>query len=443
MTSAAFDPVAPADNSFESWARALCQFVIRAAILPVSILFIKPSAFLRSTETGEYRPLPSPFLLALITGIVISGVTSNLSKFNLEPREGAAAGTLGANTDFFTSVVDFYMSLNGVNTILYAIPYVFGLWLAAGLTSLFMFRGIRTAEALMTAIAFGLAALVEVTILMVGFSLVFDVERESVVLWIALGFLIYTLVVLSKLVRLLFVIRKQRGAPLIGAILGSVPLVLIFLLAGLVGSALAVGVHNQRGYIAEMAQLEAERRASEARALAGAFFARRDYAAAVTAYDEAIANNPTAENYNSRCWARAVWGEDLVLAALDCDTSLSLDPANRYAMDSRGLVLLKSGDYEAAIVDYTSAIAQDPAYAHALYGRGIAHLRLGHAEEGRADIQAALALDPQLQATYAEYGVEQDAATSTLRGRPLQDAGDPRMILAPVSPELAAPSAGP
>ena len=70
------------ENPFEAPARGLSEFFIRAVILPVTLLFTKPSAIVRAAETGAYRPLPSPFLLALITGVVVSGVTSNLDALN-------------------------------------------------------------------------------------------------------------------------------------------------------------------------------------------------------------------------------------------------------------------------------------------------------------------------------------------------------------------------
>jgi tetratricopeptide (TPR) repeat protein len=410
MTSAAFDPVAPADNSFESWARALCQFVIRAAILPVTLLFTKPSAFLRATETGEYRPLPSPFLLALITGIVLSGVTSNISKFSLVPNTDGS-GAVTPNSEFVTSVINFYMSMNGVNTILYAIPYVFALWLFAGLISLFMFRGIRTAEALMTAISFCLTALVELTIIMVGVILLFNIDQDTTVLIMAGAFLAYTLVVAVKLIRLLFVIRRQRGAPLVGAILASVPSLLIVSVTGLVGAALAVSVHSERGYIAETAYQDAYN-------LGRGLVEERDFVGAVAAYDRAIAIQPTAEAYNSRCWARGMAGIELQLAVMDCDASLALDPGAPSTLDSRALAQLRLENFDAAYADYSAALELEPRFAHALYGRGLAQLRRGNAEEGQADIAAALELEPGVDARYARYGVTANAGQRSVSARP-------------------------
>ncbi|MGQ0531728.1 MAG: tetratricopeptide repeat protein [Caulobacteraceae bacterium] len=417
-TQSTFDAMAPADNAFESWARSLCEFVIRAAILPVTLFFTKPSALLRATETGEYRPLPSPFLLALITGVVMSGVTSNISKFRLEPEPaeaGAAAGgdALGASSEFLRGVVDFYMSMNGVNTILYAIPYVFVLWAMSGLISLSMFRGIRTAEALMTAISLSLSALVELTILLVGVSLVVNESEQTLVAVLTVGFLVYTLVIAIKLIRFLFVIRKERGSHLIGAIFAAFPALLIVSLAGLIGAALSFGVYMQRGYIAEAIAYqgtEAYYEGQESMALG-------DYPAAIAAYDRAIAANPSAEAYNSRCWARAVWGQELDLALEDCNASLQLAPDSRYTLDSRALVRLRMGDFEGAVADYDEALRIDPAYAHALYGRGIAKLRLGRTEESQADLSAALAIDPSLEQIFASYGVT-----------PAAEPQDPRMM---------------
>src|SRR5688572_22273562 len=52
-----------------------------------------------------------------------------------------------------------------------------------------------------------------------------------------------------------------------------------------------------------------------------------DYASAVADFTKAINLAPDyAANWNSRCWARAVWGRQLVEALDDCNEALALDP---------------------------------------------------------------------------------------------------------------------
>lgn len=111
-----------------------------------------------------------------------------------------------------------------------------------------------------------------------------------------------------------------------------------------------------------------------------------------------------AEFLNNRCWIRAVSGEELDLALLDCDAALRVQPRFAAALDSRGLVHFKRGEYEAAIADYDAALALEPGRGHYLFGRGIARLRLGMIDEGQADLAAAEAAEPGIGAQYESYG---------------------------------------
>ncbi|HYD88509.1 MAG TPA: tetratricopeptide repeat protein [Vitreimonas sp.] len=120
-----------------------------------------------------------------------------------------------------------------------------------------------------------------------------------------------------------------------------------------------------------------------------------------------LAENPLESGlWNNRCWLRAVSGEELDLALADCNEAIRLDPRSAAALDSRGLVHLKRGEYSAAVADYTAALALDPERGHYLYGRGVARLRMGEEAAGRADIAAAERAEPGIRRTYQGYGVE-------------------------------------
>ena len=101
---------------------------------------------------------------------------------------------------------------------------------------------------------------------------------------------------------------------------------------------------------------------------------------------------------NSRCWTRALWGQELGQALADCDRALKLHPDTAAYLDSRGLVRLRRGEYDQAIADYTRALKLQPDLAWSHYGRGVAELREGRKDQGQADIDAAIKLQPDIAA---------------------------------------------
>ncbi|MEQ1707555.1 MAG: serine hydrolase [Terricaulis sp.] len=136
------------------------------------------------------------------------------------------------------------------------------------------------------------------------------------------------------------------------------------------------------------------------------YHAQHDYARAVADFDQAIRLQPNnADMLNGRCWARAVWGQQLDQALADCDASLRIRSNDAGTLDSRGLVHLRRGEFQAAFTDYDAAVRGDANLIGSLYGRGIARLRLGRTAEGRADIVAATARDANVAATFAGRGI--------------------------------------
>jgi tetratricopeptide (TPR) repeat protein/predicted aspartyl protease len=106
-----------------------------------------------------------------------------------------------------------------------------------------------------------------------------------------------------------------------------------------------------------------------------------------------------------RCRAKGMLGQDLDKALADCDEALKADHKSAVALDSRGLVRLRMGDYDKAIADYDAALALRPKAAWSLYGRGLAKLRKGLAAQGAADIAAATALQPLVPAQAKARGL--------------------------------------
>jgi tetratricopeptide (TPR) repeat protein len=108
---------------------------------------------------------------------------------------------------------------------------------------------------------------------------------------------------------------------------------------------------------------------------------------------------------NVRCWARALAGQELEQALLDCNAALKMRPNTASFLDSRGLVYLRQGKYDDAIADYDAALQLQPKIAWSLYGRGLAKSRKGLTAEGQTDIAAATALEPTIAERARRFGV--------------------------------------
>jgi tetratricopeptide (TPR) repeat protein len=126
-----------------------------------------------------------------------------------------------------------------------------------------------------------------------------------------------------------------------------------------------------------------------------------EYDAAISDADRAAALlGENRDTLNAQCWTRAVANRELDLARLACDASLALG-ARPAVLDSRGLVNLREGKWQAAWEDYDAAFTEDPALTVSLYGRGLSALALGRNQEGEADIKRAATAAPE----FARYGL--------------------------------------
>jgi tetratricopeptide (TPR) repeat protein len=136
-----------------------------------------------------------------------------------------------------------------------------------------------------------------------------------------------------------------------------------------------------------------------------------DFPAAVRQYSKWIESHNFTDAHmgaalNSRCWARALWGQELNEALADCDRTIRERSGVAAYYDSRGLVHLRRGEFDRSIADYDMSLKLRPQTAWSLYGRGIAKLRTGRTAEARADIAAAQALQPSIAGEAATYGIK-------------------------------------
>lgn len=229
------------ENALERTARALSEFVVRVVALPLTILLVAPSALVRAFNTGSYRPLPSPFLLSVVTGVVVSGVTSAL----LSPEVMQTQQTKA----LINSVGKFYDNMDGLESVIFAIPYLGLLWVLAGAISLAMGRGLRSAHILFVGLALSLGAIIEVAALCIitglwtargkgeKFALAFDLTAIDPPVLIGLSAL--SAILAYKLVRLVFILQVQAKSAWIGAVLAAAMVAFVVVAVGL-GSALSV-----------------------------------------------------------------------------------------------------------------------------------------------------------------------------------------------------------
>jgi tetratricopeptide (TPR) repeat protein len=113
---------------------------------------------------------------------------------------------------------------------------------------------------------------------------------------------------------------------------------------------------------------------------------------------------------HGRCWAKALRGVDLQNALKDCNTALrhapKASPFYAAVADSRGLTLLRLGDYSKSIADYDASLKINPKNAWPLYGRGLDKMHLGKTAEGQADMNDAAKIWPMVAEEFKRHGIE-------------------------------------
>jgi tetratricopeptide (TPR) repeat protein len=140
---------------------------------------------------------------------------------------------------------------------------------------------------------------------------------------------------------------------------------------------------------------------------ASAYESLGEFDKAIRDYDEIVGLRPMeASAFDGRCWARAVWGQQLDVALGDCNAAIGLSTKNSDYFDSRAFVYFRMQDYAHAITDDNSALSSNPRQAGSLFVRGLSKIHIQDFIGGQKDIASALEIDPTLMQTYAGYGVK-------------------------------------
>lgn len=144
---------------------------------------------------------------------------------------------------------------------------------------------------------------------------------------------------------------------------------------------------------------------SDALSRGNRLFESEDYAGAIEAYSEAIANEENLyEAHFKRGEAHIALLED-VAALDDFNWVLRADPNNAIAYYYRGLIRQEVGDYNQAINDYSQAIALAPELAPAYNNRGSAYSEIERYDAAIADLDRAIALSDRDPDPFNNRGV--------------------------------------
>lgn len=109
--------------------------------------------------------------------------------------------------------------------------------------------------------------------------------------------------------------------------------------------------------------------------------------------------------YGNRCGARAQLGQDLEEGLSDCNRAVRLSSNNAQLLELRGLMRLRTGDYDHAISDFDATLKLNPKNAAALYGRGLAQQHKQKSAAADNDFAAAKALQPRIADEFSKHGL--------------------------------------
>lgn len=133
---------------------------------------------------------------------------------------------------------------------------------------------------------------------------------------------------------------------------------------------------------------------------------QQDYPGALADYDAAIAINPRlSPALAGRCWTRVLQEDgDIPRARADGDAAVSYDPRNVNGQLCRGLLQLRASDWAGAQESYEAALEVEPGNPAALFGRGVARRRAGDGA-GREDMNQARDFDRHIAQRFDDLGV--------------------------------------
>lgn len=122
------------------------------------------------------------------------------------------------------------------------------------------------------------------------------------------------------------------------------------------------------------------------------FYQHREYAKALSAYDQAIMlDSQSAEIYNNRGLTHYHL-KNFADAVNDFSRAVEIDTSFAYAYNNRGMVRITIGNVELGIQDYTKAIQLNPKLVYAFNNRGNAYASLGQYQNALLDLQTAVDL---------------------------------------------------
>ena len=127
----------------------------------------------------------------------------------------------------------------------------------------------------------------------------------------------------------------------------------------------------------------------------------------VTAALEKAASGPLPdpEALNTLCWFKVTKTTDYAGALAACERAIAAAPDRPAFLDSRGLVLLRLGRFDAAIADYDAALARAPGQAASLFGRALARSAKRDVAGAAADLAAAREAHANIDVQFATYGL--------------------------------------
>ncbi|MFA7586165.1 MAG: tetratricopeptide repeat protein [Novosphingobium sp.] len=109
---------------------------------------------------------------------------------------------------------------------------------------------------------------------------------------------------------------------------------------------------------------------------------------------------------NSRCWFKALAGQDLDGALADCSRAVELAPGPAAVFDSRAMVHFRAGRLAQARADLDAALALEPELAPTRFMRGIVAGKLGDRSAAARDLAAARKMHPAIDGFFAAYGIK-------------------------------------
>lgn len=119
-------------------------------------------------------------------------------------------------------------------------------------------------------------------------------------------------------------------------------------------------------------------------------YQKRNYQAAIQAYDKAIAMDPKNVNaYNNRGLAYNNL-KQYPKALADYNKALALNPKNGNVYNNRAGTYINLKQYALAIADFDKVITFEPQYATAYYYRGYALFKLNRKQEAIASLQQCI-----------------------------------------------------